>query len=324
MKTFLNIIFCTITLAIFFGCQKNIDSSVTESFQGNVDTVWQTNVSSNASVVSLKNDLRIAKIADSFSYSNTGTVFSPGIISLTIPVNSLLKNNGLVPTGIVQRETVLSIKKGDYIAMGMPTTSNDRLLISSGAFFVNLKNNGDNLYIAQGKKITVKFDATNPVQNNRIFNASPDSTNGFNWVINNDTAFNKSGITNTGYEIQTNKLQHVQTARYMDTTGIAQTTLSVKLPSNYTNNNTICYVTFNNIECVAGLKANVGLRTFVSPLLPVNSPITVVVVSKQAGDYYLGTMQTNTTIGASNPSSTIFITPTKKSLEFIKTYLNTL
>ena len=324
MKTLLNIIFCSILLMVFSSCQKNIDSFVPDNFQGSADTVWQANVSANAAIVSLRNDLKIAKMTDSFSYSNTGIAFSSGIISLTIPVNSLVKNNGLVPLGVVQRETVLSIKKGDYIAMDMPTTSNDRLLISGGSFFINLKNNGDNLSIAQGKKITVKFDAINPFQNNRIFNASPDSINGFNWVVNNDTAFNKSGITSTGYEIQTNKLQHVQTARFMDTAGIAQTTLSVKLPFNYTNSNTICYAAFNTLECVAGLKANVGLRVFVSPLLPVNRPITVVVISKQAGDYYLGTLQTNTSIGASNPSSTIFITPTKKSLDFIKTYLNTL
>ena len=324
MKTFLNIIFCTIMLIAFSSCQKNIDSFIPDNVQGSADTVWQTNISPNAAVLSLKNDIRVAKMTDSFVYSNTGIVFSSGIVSLTIPENSLVKNNGMAPSGVVQRETILSLKKGDFIAMGIPTISNDRLLISGGAFFVNLKNNGDNLTISQGKKITVKFDATNPFQNNRIFNASPDSINGFNWIPNTDTVFNKSGITNTGYEIQTNRLLHVQTARYMDTAGIAQTYLSVKLPPNYTNSNTVCYASFNTIECVAGLKANVGLRAFVSPLLPVNKSITVVVISKQAGDYYLGTLQTITTISASNPSTTLFITPTKKSLEFIKTYLNTL
>ena len=105
----------------------------------------------------------------------------------------------------------------------------------------------------------------------------------------------------------------MQTAHYMDTVGIAQTTLSVKLPSNYTNNNTICYAAFNTVECVAGFKTNVDLRTFISPLLPVNKAITVVVISKQAGDYYLGTFQTTTTIGAGSPTSTIFITPIKNT-----------
>lgn len=324
MKIFSTIIFCTTMLILFSSCQKNIDSFVPDSFQGNVDTVWQNNPSANAAVFSLKNDLRTAKIIDSFSYTNTGTVFSAGNISLTIPVSGLVKNNGMIPNGIVQRETFLSLKKGDYIAMDMPTTSNDRLLVSGGAFFLNLKNNGENLSVAQGKKLSVIFNALNIFQNNRIFNASPDSINGFNWILNNDTSFNKSAITLNGYEIQTNKLQHVQTAHYMDTAGIIQTTLSVKLPSNYTNSNTVCYASFNTIECVAGLKANVILRAFISPLLPLNKPITVVVISKQAGDYYLGTVQTNTTIGASNPSSVIFITPVKKSLEYIKNYLNTL
>ncbi len=324
MKTFLNIIFCTIMLVIFSSCQKNIDSFIPDNFQGSADTVWQTNLSSNASIVYLKNDLRTAKMTDSFSYSNTGTMFSAGIISLTIPVNSLVKNNGLVPSGNVQKETLLSVKKGDYILMDMPTTSNDRLLVSGGAFFLNLKNNGDNLAVAQGKQLTVKFNATNPFLYNRIFNASPDSINGFNWIVNNDTAFNKSGVTNTGYEIQTNRLQYVQTAHYMDTAGIPQTILSVKLPSNYTNSNTVCYASFNTVECVAGLKANVGLRTFVSSLLPVNKPITVVVISKQAGDYYLGTLQTYTVMNTSGPSSTIQITPVKRTLEYIKNYLITL
>ena len=324
MKTFLNIIFCTITLMIFGGCQKNIDSFVPESFQGSADTVWQTNVSSNAAIVSLKNDLRTARITDSFSYSNSLPVLSPGSPSLIIPAFSLVKNNGMVLNGIVLRETSLNLKKGDYITMDMPTTSNDRLLISGGAFFLNLKNTGDNLSVAQGKKLTVKFNTTNLFQNNRIFNASPDSVNGFNWILNTDTAFNKSAITLNGYEIQTNKLQHVQTAHFMDTSGIIQTTLSVKLPSNYTNNNTACYVAFNNVECVAGLKSNVTLRAFISPLLPVNKPVTIVVISKQAGDYYLGTLQTTTTFNAAMPSSNLLITPVKKSLAFIKTYLNTL
>ena len=324
MKTFLNIIFCTIILVGYSSCQKKIDSFVPDNFQGTADTVWQSNLNSNASVFSLKNDLKVAKITDSFSYTNTGIILSSGNISLSIPVNSLIKNNGLMPSGNVQSETLLSLKRGDYIAMGMPTTCNDRLLISGGAFFLNLKNNGDNLAIAQGNKLTIKFNATNPFPYNRIFNPSPDSSNGFNWVVNNDTTFNKSSVTNTGYEIQTNRLQHVQTAHFIDTAGIAQTTLSVKLPSNYTNSNTICYVSFNTMECVAGLKANIGLRSFVSPLLPLNKPITIVVISKQAGDYYLGILQTNTSLPTSTPSTAVLITPVKKTLEYIKNYLNTL
>ena len=311
-------------LILFSSCQKNIDTFIPDNLQANTDTVWQNMISSNASVFSLKTDLRIARVTDSFSYGNTGIVFSSGNIFLTIPTNSLVKNNGLAPNGIVQRETLLSIKKGDYIANDMPTTSNDRLLVSGGAFYLNLKNNEENLSIAQGNKLTLRFNAPTLFQNNRIFNASSDSANGFNWIINNDTAFNKSAAGTTGYEIQTNKTQYVLTAHFIDTAGIAQTVLSVKLPSNYTNSNTASYISYNDLVSVARLKANIGLRTFISPLLSANKPVTIVVISKQAGDYYLGTQQTTTIFYGSNPSTTIFITPVKKSLEYIKAFLNSL
>ncbi len=324
MKTFIYIISCTIMLIAYSSCQKNVDAFIPDNFQIIADTVWQNNVPSNAPVFSLKSDLRLAKVTDSFSYSNPNFTFSTGVISLTIPPYSLVKNSSVLTSGLVQRQTLLAIKKGDYIANDMPTTSNDKLLVSGGAVYLNLKNNGENLSIAQGNKITIKFNASNPFQYNRIFNASSDSSNGFNWIINTDTAFNKSGITATGYEIQTNKTQHVQTAHFMEVASIAQTILMVKLPPNYTNTNTTCYVSFNDETCVAGLKPNVALRTFISPILPVNRPVTIVVISKQAGDYYLGTQQTTTTLNGTSPSATVFVMPVKRSLEYIKAFLNTL
>ncbi len=325
MRIFTIIFLCTVSLLGHYSCQKNIDSFTPDPTQNALDTVWQNKLPASASITSLKNELRTAATADSFSYANTGIIFSSGNISLGIPANGLVKNNGIVPFGIVNRETLLTHKKGDFIAMDMPTTSNGRLLITGGAFFIGLKNNGEELLVSQGNKLTVKFNASLPVAGNKIFNASIDSVNGFTWVQNNDTAYNKSGITNTGYEIQTNKLKYVQTAYYFDTTGIAQTFVSLKLPSNYTNTNTAAYISFNNMECVTALNANVNARTFVSSALPVNRAATVVVVSKQGGDYYFGTQQIITT-GSSSGSinQTVLFSPTKKTLEFIKTYLSNL
>ena len=325
MKNFSIIIFCTL---LFFGlssCQKNIDSFILDPIQNAPDTLWYNNLPSNAAVISLKNDLRIANVTDSFSYSNTGFIISIGNIYLGIPPNGLIKNNSLFSSGIVNRETLLTQKKGDFIAMDLSTTSNGRLLKVGGAFFIGLKNNNDNLLVAPGNKLTVKFNSTLPLAGNKIFNVFKDSTNSFSWQQNNDTVYNKSFTTNTGYEIQTNKLNYVLTAQYFDTTGLTQTTVSLKLPSNYTNINTSVYLSFNNMDFVTRLAANVGLKTFVSPSLPVNKAATIVVISKQAGDYYLGTQQITTgasAVGTINQQ--LNITPVKKSLVFIKSYLNDL
>lgn len=327
MRNFYTMFFSFSLLLFLSACQKNIDLFVADPIQSFVDTVWQNNLPSNASVISLKNDLKIQKITDSTSYLNTGIVFSQGNISLAVPANGLTKNNGTLPTGIVKRESLLIQKKGDFIAANIPTTINGNLLVTGGAFFTGLKNNNDELSVAQGKKLTVKFNAAAPAQNNNIYNAVIDSATGFfiRWEQNNDTAFNKSFVSANGYEVQTNRLQYIQTAHLFDTVGVAQIAISVSLPSNYTNKNTVAYISFNSIESVAGSTANVAARKFVSSILPVNKPVTVVVISKQGLDYYLGTLQTVTTIPTQgNATQEVNIIPVKRSLENIKIYLNSL
>lgn len=325
MRIFYTIFFSVLLLLGLSACQKNIDLFIPDPIQSFADTVWQNNPPPTAAIVGLKNELRVQKIRDSFSYSNAGIVFSSGNISLTIPANGLTKNNGTMPVGIVKRETLLVQKKGDFIAMGLPTTINGRLLVTGGTFFLGLKNNNDDIMVSQGNKLTVRFSNNAPSQNNIIYNAVLDSATGFfvRWVQNNDTAFNKSFVTANGYEVQTNKLQYVQTAHLLDTVGIAQTTLSLKLPANYTNTNTIAFVSFNSMESVAGFTANVASRKFVSTSLPINKPITIVIISKQGGDYYLGTLQTTTAISINGtPTQEINIVPVKRSLQNIRTFLD--
>ena len=327
MKLFYKIILSFSLLICLNACQKNIDLFVADPVQIFADTVWQNNLPNNAAVISLKNDLRIQKGIDSFFYSASGSVFSSGNIALTIPPNGLIKNNGTVPMGTVKRESLLIQKKGDFIAMNMPTTINGKLLVTGGAFFLGLQNDNTLLRVSSGNKLTVRYNNNAPVVNNNIYNAMLDSATGLftRWELNNDTIFNKSNVVQNGYEIQTNKLQYVQTAHLLDTVGIAQTTLFLKLPANYTNTNTVAYVSFNNIETVAAFTANVATKKFVTPHLPVNKPITVVVISKQNSDYYLGTLQTVTSIStASSPMQEMNIIPIKKSLADIKSFLNTL
>jgi hypothetical protein len=68
-----------------------------------------------------------------------------------------------------------------------------------------------------------------------------------------------------------------------------------------------------------------GTRKFVTGRLPVGKAITVVVISKQGGDYYLGYESTVTQSPASSPSiQHVNIVPIKKSLAEILSYLSTL
>ena len=327
MRTFYFLSFCFSVQLLFCSCQKNIDQFVPDLIQPSADTVWQSNVAADAAVNALKSELKIPRVTDSFSYSNTGVVFTSGNISLGVPANGLVKTNGTVPVGNIKRESLLVQKKGDFITMNMPTTINGRLLVTGGAFFMGLKNNNDDLAVSQGSKLTVKFNTSDPAQNNNIYNAIIDSASGafIRWELNNDTAFNKSLVAANGYEIQTSKLNYVQTAHLLDTAGVVQTTLSVKLPANYTNSNTIVFLSFNTIETVAALVPSIVSKNFVSSTLPINKAVTIVVISKQGADYYLGTTQTITSVSAAGTAAQVQnIVPIKKSLENIKIYLNSL
>lgn len=325
MKNFFTLLSAFISLLFLNACQKNIDGFIPDINQSAPGMVWQNSIAPNAPVVALRNELRLSKISDSFPYNNAGAFFIAGNLAVSVPAGGLINSTGIFPIGIIKRESLFIHRKGDFITMGMPTVSNGRLLVSGGAYFIGLRNNNDDLFIPQGKKLTLHYNIIAPAQGMQVFNGTEDITSGFNWLPNTDTAFNNVSVSLNGYEVRTNRLKWLHTARLFDTAGIAQTSLSLKLPPNYTNANTLAYISFNDMQCVAAMYGNPGLRTFVSGNLPVNRQITVVVISKQEGDYYLGRQVTNTS-GTVTGASTqeLNLTPVKTPFSAVKTYLETL
>ncbi len=308
------------------GCQKNIDAFIPDAIQMASEPVWQNSVSPNAPVFALKNELRKPFLRDSFPYSNTGTFFLSGNVSLTIPANGLITGIGTVPSGDIKRESLILLKKGDLISMSMPTVSNGRLLISGGAYFLGLKNNNADLSVAPGKKLNLHYNFNVPAPGMKLFNGIEDMAGGFDWILNTDTFFNRViPAINGGYEVHTNGLKWLHTARFSDTLGAPHTSLTLKLPANYTNSNTVSYIVFNDQHSVAPLTGNANTRTFVSGNLPVNRLVTVVVISKQAGDYYLGKIPANTSVSSSGGSTPeIMITPLLTPLPAVKAFLESL
>ena len=311
-------------LSALTGCQKNVESFVPDSVQTSPDTEWKSVITTDLPVISLKNELRFAKVADSFAYSVGGVVYNSGNLSLAVPPNSLATALGAVPAGNIVRQSLLIEKKGDLISMGMPTVSNDRLLISGGAFFLSLKNHNDDLSVTAGNSLTVKY-ANTTTSGMKVYNGTDDIINGFGWQANTDVTFNKVNIGNDGYEVLINRLQWIQAAYIFDTTGIPQTTFSLKLPDNYTNANTTAYISFNDMQCVAGMTGVASTKKFISGNLPVNRPVTIVVISKQANDYYLGVQQTVIAVPSSGAGTQeIAITPTRSSFAGVRAFLNNL
>jgi hypothetical protein len=144
-------------------------------------------------------------------------------------------------------------------------------------------------------------------------------------LLNADSNNNKVISSNTSYDVLSSRLQWVGCHSFVDTNTIAQTNISVRLPSNYTNANTMVYISFDDFRTVALLNSNYATRLFTSGRIPVGKHITIVAISKQADDYYLGYQQT-TTLASSGTTTqqVVSVTPVKKSLENIKLYLENL
>ena len=101
--------------------------------------------------------------------------------------------------------------------------------------------------------------------------------------------------------------------------------MKAELASYFTNSNTIAYTVFRDFRSVVGMYGDVNSRKFSTGLLPVGKQVTVVVISKQGNDFFIGSQNVTTATSASNPGEqTVAVTPVKKSLAEIISFLNTL
>lgn len=88
---------------------------------------------------------------------------TPGGILISIPQGSLLQKNGEPLTGTYELEVKEALDAAGIMKAGLSTWSDDRLLETGGMFYVNMRQNGENLQIAKDAGITASI----PKQQNR-------------------------------------------------------------------------------------------------------------------------------------------------------------
>lgn len=313
---------------VFSSCQKDLDVFVSNPGQlAGPDTTWFNSITNSMPAVTLKNRLMLNNHRDSFLLNaNSITIHTGTGLQLTMSGGSILNTANIPVFGKIYIETHLLKKKGEMVRMGTPTTSNNKMLVSGGEFFIRIYNDSSELHLAQNSPIYIKyFDSpTSPLMT--LFNGNITTNYTFNWLPNMDTLNNRVYALNQSYEIISNRLGWINCDYFYDTTGIQRTAVSAVLPAHFTNANTVAYTVFNELRSVIGMYGNEVSRKFSTGLLPVNKQITVIVISKQGDDYYLGHEQ-RITLPA--PSGTIAnqpvpVTPIKTSLENILAYLNTI
>lgn len=333
MKRGLTIIGWLIMMAVATsGCQKDIDIFIPDNTQG-PDTTWYNAIADYMPVKALRVSLAPQTHLDSFEVNNNPvTIVSPGGLTCRFPAQCCVTASGQPVTGKVMVQLLLVKKKGDMIAAGKPTASNNRLLVSGGEMFVRLSQNGEELKLAQGKSITLKYEETQPNQGMKVFYGDESNPDRFNWVPADSAGTSALLPVFTGnnfYELTSGQLRWINCDYFYDTTGVNRVQVVASLSPVYTNANTITYLVFNNLRSVLGMYGNAATKKFQSGLVPIGQPVTIVVISKQDNNYFLGkqTIVTSPNTIPNNPSSNqqlINISPVSSSLAEIKAYLATL
>ncbi len=307
-------------------CQKDLDNFVPDAGQLNgPDSNWYGTVTASMPVNDLKSKLTIGSYNDSIQVgSNTSYITLPSGLQCYFPANSLTTNTGQTLTGTAKIELVHIKTKGDMIRLGRPNTSNGRLLVNANQTFVRAKNDTAELQFVPGVKMTLRYPDQPISTQMKFFVGDETNPTQFNWLPITDTN-SHVGFTPTGYEIQTNRLRWTSACYFYDTTGINRVTLKAELANYFTNANTIAYTVFRDFRSVVGMYGDVNSKKFSTGKLPVGKLVTVVVISKQGNDFFLGYENVTTVSPSSTPGEqTVAVTPIKKSLAEIIAFLNTL
>jgi hypothetical protein len=328
MRKNITIILLLASCIFFTACQKDIDIFVPDAGQTNgADTVWQNSIAATMPVAVLQTNLLIEPLKDSVELSAANITYltaSNGLVCAFPPL-CCINSSGVAVTGRVQVELFAIKKKGDMVLMNKPTTSDGAMLVSGGEIFIRLKKDGQDLALAPGAKINIRYSDF-PVNSNMKLFFGEERANGiFNWQPNPDTLVNRIGFGPQFYEITTNHLRWINLDYFYDTSGIARSAVSVKLPSNYTNANTTAFLVFKDLRSVLRMQADVAERRFSTGKIPQGKVAWVLVMSKQGNDYFFTkeaiTTGQNTTV---NSTQIIALTPVKSTLSDIKTWLATL
>ena len=322
-----------IILALFAGglflsaCQKDVDVFVPDAGQLNgPDTTWQNTITATMPVSVLKNSLITEPYLDTINVNaNIATVVTPFGMQVNFPANCCTTGAGQPVTGRVDVEIQVVKKKGDMIRLDKPSTYNDSMLVTAGQIFIRLKKAGQSLLLAPGVRYNINYIdlPTNPQA--KFFMGDESNTQAFNWLptpeINLDTII----ITPQSYQIYTKRLRWISIAQKFDLNTAAKVSVAVDMANYFTNANSIAFTVFKDLRSVVAMRPELGTRKFITGKLPVGKAITVVVISKQGDDYYLGYESAVTQNPASTPTvQQVHIVPIKKSLSEILSYLNTL
>jgi hypothetical protein len=323
MKTKI-ILFWLVVSVLFTSCQKDTDIFTPDTTSVGLDTNWVASINDQSPVSEVKRLLRRENFVDSIDATAGGTFHtSEGLTVIVLP-SSLQFSNGQLATGKIHIETMIVKQKGDMIRLDKPTTSFGRVLVSGGEIFVRIRKENQELQLAPGKTIYIKYNDSNPSSLMKLFYGDESNPERFNWLPTTQNSRGLVAATAFGYEIMSEQLRWINCDYFADSSG-QRVNVVASLPADYTNANTSVYLVFKEIKSVVGMYGDMNTKKFSSSKVPSGKVAVVVSITKKGtNSYYLG--RETITIGQTslNGIQSVPLHPQPTSLSDIKAYLSTL
>ena len=341
-------VFATFLVLAIASCRKDtaifipLETTVTVES----DTSWKADLSalSNLSTTVLP-PLSIEKLVsqlspepklDTCNAERGGTITVPDNVTLTIPASACVNSQNRPCTGKLDVEILILRKKGDFIAFNLPTSSGNRQLISGGVVSVKIRQNGQEVRLAGGKTISVRYIMTEPDSQMQLFDGKFDGRFNFDWIPipssiptagrPSVTPWVDSSQQRRGYNMVLDRFGVINCDRFSGDSTNFSNKFNVVLPENFTNVNTSVYVAFKDLNSVLALGGNAGAKAFV-PFgrgLPVGRVVTVVVLGYVKDKFYLVTKEVTIQNANGATPQTIRLTPEIKEKDALKEVLKNL
>ncbi len=297
-----------ILLACITSCQKGLDYEISNN---SPDTTWLTTLPDTAEVNQLKRTIKPVTFPDSITYNNQATqVNLQSGIRVSLPLG-LTSTPGTITTGTIKMESILLKKKGDFIRMDVHTRENERMLSSVGTIFLNVTKNGQPMHFTQG--IAEISYSSNTYQGPATAFIDTDSLPQlFNWTRNPDTLLRNVEWMQGSYSLRTRNFGWLNAANTADNSN-NHTTFQLSLPAHYTNKNTAAYLVYNDGLVVDIMRSNVANRKFMSNPVGTGTIVKLIVLSKQAGNYFMG----QSTVTATGSIQNVVIEPRITSINLL-------
>ena len=324
MKTKIILFLLVIASMFITSCQKDTDLFIPNSSTAGLDTNWVSSVTDLSPVSDLKKLLRRENILDSMDASAGGTVQTSEGLTVIVPPASLQLSTGVLATGKIHIETMLIKQRGDMVMLDKPTTSNGRILISGGEIFVRIRKETEELHLAPGKGIYIRYKDPAPSSLMKLFYGDESDPQKFNWIQSTGQS-NGIGVDTVGYILFSTQLRWLNCDYFYSDTTSARVNITASLPADYTNANTSVYLVFKDIKSVMGMYGDAVSKKFSSAKVPVGkSAVLVSITKKGTNSYYLGHEILVTGQTSLNGVQTVPLKPQPTSLSDIKAYMATL